>query len=144
MSLLDTLIYGYRTILSGGVEVTRRNKLNVIGATITDNATTGMTDMTISGGGGGATAAVPMRSSAIPTALVVGVDYHLTMTVAGVVTLPAAPANGTSFEIKGRNVAVTITAGAGDTIETGATYVTVAWESVIVRYDAAATDWELC
>lgn len=46
MSFLDTLIYGYRTILAASVEVTQRNKLNFkTGFTVTDNPVTGATDV---------------------------------------------------------------------------------------------------
>jgi hypothetical protein len=51
MSLLDTLIYGYRTILNAGVELTRRNKVNFIGCVVADNPTTGCTDVTPPGVG---------------------------------------------------------------------------------------------
>lgn len=44
---------GYAQVAQSGVKVKRRNTLNFIGATITDNAETGTTDITISGGGGG-------------------------------------------------------------------------------------------
>lgn len=56
MSFLDTLIYGYRTILNGGVAVTQRNKVNFVGCTVADNPTTGATDVTPAGGGGGSSA----------------------------------------------------------------------------------------
>jgi len=46
MSLLDTLIYGYRTVYSAAAEITRRNKLNFSGGlSASDNAATGMTDV---------------------------------------------------------------------------------------------------
>lgn len=44
---------GYAQVAQSGVKVKRRNTLNFIGATITDNAETGTTDITITGGGGG-------------------------------------------------------------------------------------------
>lgn len=57
MSFLDTLIYGYRTILANAVEVTRRSKLNFgPGMTAVDNPSTGCTDVDV------------LASSAIPGA----------------------------------------------------------------------------
>lgn len=142
MSFLDALIYGYRTVYAAGVAVTRRSDLNFVsGATVADNPATGRTDVTISGG---ATVAVPMRTSAVPTTLVTGTDFHLTMTVAGAVTLPTAPAAGTSFEVKDVPGGSTLTAGGADTIDGAATYVMVANECQTLRYNATATRWELC
>lgn len=52
MGMLDTLIYGYRTILALGVEKTRRNKLNFgSGFSVTDDEENGRTNVTFDGGG---------------------------------------------------------------------------------------------
>ena len=49
MSVLDTLLYGYRTVLASAVAVTQRNKLNFgSGFTVADNAVTSSTDVTVS------------------------------------------------------------------------------------------------
>jgi hypothetical protein len=49
MSALDTLIFGYRTILAAAVAVTQRNKVNFLAPlTATDNAGTGSTDIGLS------------------------------------------------------------------------------------------------
>lgn len=144
MGFLDTLIYGYRTILSGGVEVTRRNKVNFVGCTVADNPTTGATDVTPPGGGASVPPAVAMRSSAGATALDASTDYHLTMTGTAAVTLPAAPAAGTTFEVKAVGCTPTLTPAGGDTIEGAATYVQVAGECNVMRYNDASNNWELC
>lgn len=142
MGLLDALIFGVRDLVnSSDVAMMRRSRLKVIGGTLSDDGTN--TVLTIAAGGG-ATTPVPMRSSAVPTVLVSGVDYHLTMTTADPVTLPTAPPTGTPFEVKGIPAGVTLTPGGADTIELGASYVMVAGECQTMRYNAASTNWELC
>lgn len=50
MAFLDTLIYGVKTILSGGVALTQRSKLNFHGGiTAVDNPATGATDVSTGG-----------------------------------------------------------------------------------------------
>lgn len=50
MAFLDTLIFGVRTILSGGAELTQRSKLNFHGSiTAVDNPETGATDVSTGG-----------------------------------------------------------------------------------------------
>lgn len=49
MSALDTLIFGYKTILSAAVAVTNRSKVNFVAPLVaTDNAGTASTDVTLS------------------------------------------------------------------------------------------------
>jgi hypothetical protein len=53
-SILDTLIYGYRTILGAGVEKTNRSQLNFAsGFDVVDNEDTGATDVSVAEGAGG-------------------------------------------------------------------------------------------
>lgn len=52
---IDVVLYGYRTIQSDGVEVAQRGVLNIVGATISDNAGTGATDLVIDAASIGAT-----------------------------------------------------------------------------------------
>ena len=44
---IDVVLYGYRTIQDNGVDIAQRGVLNIVGATIADNAGTGATDLTI-------------------------------------------------------------------------------------------------
>lgn len=55
MSFLDSLIYGIRSIKKGDVELPTRNALNFSGGvTVVDNPAKNQTEITVTGGGGGA------------------------------------------------------------------------------------------
>lgn len=44
---IDVVLYGYRTVLADGVEVAQRGSINIVGATVADDAGADRTDLTI-------------------------------------------------------------------------------------------------
>jgi hypothetical protein len=51
-SWLDGLLSGYKQVTAAGTPVTKRGTLNLVGATVADNPTTGATDVQLSGSAG--------------------------------------------------------------------------------------------
>ena len=112
---------GYKEIFDNGIKIRRRSALNIVGATITDNATTGRTDITITGGSGapgGSNTQVQFNDSGL-----FGGDVDLTynkttnaLTVGGLVHTPTVQAHtsaGLTLEAQGGSDVLVIGAGGG-------------------------------
>lgn len=88
-------------------------------------------------------ARVPYRVASAATYYQQGIDFHVTMTTADFLDLPAAPLLGESYEAKASSTgagAVLRDAGAVLTIDGAATYTLGAYECVTLRYNG--TEWE--
>jgi len=66
---------GHTVVNSSGTELTQRNKLKIVGATITDDSTNDTTIVTVTGGGGGGLSQEIIAEEFDPTGAYVAGDY---------------------------------------------------------------------
>lgn len=95
MSALEGLIYGYRTVRSEGSDVPERSKINFVGFRVADNPVTGATDIFISPSSSSSSASGSISSSLVFVNTGAGPGGS-----AIVMTLPASPALGDTYQIK--------------------------------------------
>lgn len=141
MGALDALIYGVRDVFADAVQLARRARMSFgPGFDVTDDAVNGWTRVEL------AAVAPGGRTDKV---LVTAIDYTATLAdhvvVASVdnltITLPAAPVQGTTLEIKSATgVTGTAIDGNGKTIAGAATYEQSEAENTVLRY--AGTQWE--
>lgn len=132
-----------------GVAVPARPTINFTGAgvTATDNPGQNRTDITIPGGGGGASLPNTVPAKVTKTTnytIVASTDYLVIASTAGItITLPASPADGVTFVIANTSTGtVTIGGNLHNLSATGSASMTLATtQSATCTWDLASTTW---